>query len=126
MIRIVITMGISVKAHKNMAMATIEVKRDIRLKIEALKHLTYLSMIMSPRLKVVEHRGEEIVKKLFETLSRNHNLLPQDVKTVVELLKKEEEQKRAICDFVAGMTDRYAVEFYNRLFGSAASLFVPI
>lgn len=119
-------MGISVKAHKNMAMATIEVKRDIRLKIEALKHLTYLSMIMSPRLKVVEHRGEEIVKKLFETLSRNHNLLPQDVKTVVELLKKEEEQKRAICDFVAGMTDRYAVEFYNRLFGSAASLFVPI
>lgn len=119
-------MGISVKAHENMAMATIEVKRDIRLKIEALKHLTYLSMIMSPRLKVVEHRGEEIVKKLFETLSSNHNLLPQDVKTVVELLKKEEEKKRVICDFVAGMTDRYAVEFYNRLFGSAASLFVPI
>lgn len=119
-------MGISVNAHENMAMATIEVTRDIRLKIEALKHLTYLSMIMSPRLKVVEHRGEEIVKKLFETLSSNHNLLPQDVKTVVELLKKEEEKKRVICDFVAGMTDRYAVEFYNRLFGSAASLFVPI
>lgn len=119
-------MGISVKAHKNMAMATIDVKRDIRLKIEALKHLTYLSMIMSPRLKVVEHRGGEVVKKLFETLSNNHNLLPQDVKTVVDLLKTEEAKNRAICDFVAGMTDRYAVEFYNRLFGSAASLFVPI
>lgn len=119
-------MGISVKAHANMAMAQIDVSRDIRLKIEALKHLTYLSMIMSPRLKVVEHRGEEIVTKLFETLSKNHNLLPQDVKTVVELLKTEKEQKRVICDFVAGMTDRYAVEFYNRLFGSAASLFVPI
>ncbi|WP_421579174.1 hypothetical protein [Shinella sp. M31] len=27
-------------------------------------------------------------------------------------------KKRTICDFIAGMTDRYAVEFYSRLFGA--------
>jgi dGTP triphosphohydrolase len=30
------------------------------------------------------------------------------------------------CDFVAGMTDRYAVEFYSRLTESGASIFKPL
>lgn len=119
-------MGVNVKPAANMALAKIEVQRDTLLKIEALKHLTYLSLIQSPRLKVVEHRGFEIVTKLFQTLSKSMNLLPPDVRTVVDLLKDKDEKMRVICDFVAGMTDRYAVGFYNRLFGNAASLFVPL
>lgn len=119
-------MGISVEPAENLAMARLNVERDILLKIEALKHFTYLSLIISPRLKVVEHRGGEIVTKLFQTLSTTHNLLPQDVRTMVDLLQDDNEKMRVICDFVAGMTDRYAVDLYNRLFGSAASLFVPL
>ncbi|GKT18919.1 dNTP triphosphohydrolase [Acidovorax sp. SUPP2522] len=119
-------MGISIRPTDNLAMASLNIKRDILLKIEALKHFTYLSLIMSPRLKVVEHRGGEIVTRLFETLSTTHSLLPQDVRIVVDLLHDENEKMRVICDFVAGMTDRYAVDLYNRLFGNAASLFVPL
>jgi putative thiamine transport system substrate-binding protein len=33
--------------------------------------------------------------------------------------------KRLICDFVAGMTDQYAVEFYSRMKESGASIFKP-
>lgn len=121
-------MGISLQPAKNMALAKIEVKRDILLKIEVLKHMSYLSLIMSPRVKVVEYRGGDIVKQLFTTLSSKdgHHLLPKDVRIIVDCLKDDYEKKRVICDFVAGMTDRYAVDFYNRLFGNAASLFVPI
>jgi dGTPase len=36
-------------------------------------------------------------------------------------------QMRSVCDFVAGMTDRYAMEFYGRLHSdSAQSMFKPI
>lgn len=119
-------LGVSIEPTKNMALAQLKVQRDILLKVEALKHFTYLSLIMSPRLKVVEHRGGEIITKLFQTLSTTHSLLPQDVRTVVDLLQDENEKMRVICDFVAGMTDRYAVDLYNRLFGNAASLFAPI
>jgi len=36
-------------------------------------------------------------------------------------------QKRIICDYVAGMTDRYAMEFWARLNSdSAESMFKPI
>jgi dGTPase len=35
--------------------------------------------------------------------------------------------KRVICDFIAGMTDRYAVQFYGRLFGTnPESIFAPL
>ena len=30
--------------------------------------------------------------------------------------KNEHEQKRVVCDFIAGMTDQYANRFYERLF----------
>lgn len=121
-------MGISLSPADNLAQASVEVRRDTLLKIEALKHLSYLSLIMSPRLKVVEHRGGDIVKQLFSALSSpdGNHLLPKDVRIVVDSLKDGSDKKRVICDFVAGMTDRYAVDFYNRLFGNAASLFVPI
>ncbi len=33
---------------------------------------------------------------------------------------------RVICDFVAGMTDRYAAEFYERLYGGNQTIFKPI
>ena len=31
-------------------------------------------------------------------------------------LKEPHEKQRVVCDFIAGMTDRYAVQFYSRLF----------
>lgn len=121
-------MGISLQPAENMALSKIQVKKDILLKIEVLKHMSYLSLIMSPRVKVVEYRGGDIVKQLFTTLSSKDglHLLPKDVRIIVDCLKDDDEKKRVVCDFVAGMTDRYAVDFYNRLFGNAASLFVPI
>lgn len=122
-------MGIDLIPADNMAVAEIKVASDVRLKIEALKHFNYLSIIMSPRMKVVEYRGGDIVKKLFEAFSSGsagRHLLPPDVQVILKLVKSEQDERRVICDFVAGMTDRYAVNFYNRLFGSAASLFVPI
>lgn len=106
----------------------IQVKRDILIQIEALKHLNYMLVIMSPRLKVVEYRGYEVVQTIFETLAgkNGHFLLPDDVQQLYQRLKTDAERKRVICDFVAGMTDRYVVEFYSRLKESGSSIFKPI
>ena len=102
--------------------------REIRVKIEALKHLNYLLTIMSPRLKVVEYRGYEVVRTIFETLDSDEGnlLLPDDVQVMYDRLSDTDSKKRMICDFVAGMTDRYAVEFYGRLRETGASIFKPI
>jgi dGTPase len=106
----------------------IEVARDIRIKIESLKHLNFLLTIMSPRLKVVEYRGYDVVKTIFNALDSDegHLLLPDDLQRLHERLFSTDDKKRLICDFVAGMTDRYAVEFYRRLREAGATIFKPI
>jgi dGTPase len=122
--------GVSVKPkpRAGLRFSEVTVAHDTRVKIEALKHLNYLLTIMSPRLKVVEYRGYEVVRTIFETLNSDegHLLLPDDVQAMFERLVDTDSKKRMICDFVAGMTDRYAVEFYGRLKESGASIFRPI
>lgn len=122
--------GVSVVREdgENMAFAQLRVQRDIKVKIETLKHLSYVLTIMSPRLKVLEYRGYEVVKTIFETLNSDegHLLLPDDVQHMHERLKDTDSKKRLICDFVAGMTDHYAIQFYSRLKEGGASLFKPL
>lgn len=126
--------GISVRYDEKLpALSEVQLERATRIKIEALKHLAYESLIMSPRLKLVEYRGRDIVKRIFEAIDskdRNgHLLLPDDWREAyLERQSDEFARKRLICDFVAGMTDRYAIEFYSRLSSvdSGLSFFKPM
>ena len=123
--------GVSVEEslEGNSRFATLTVDRSILIQIEAIKHLNYLITIMSPRLKVVEYRGYEVVREIFKTLSDGDggmHLLPDDIQKMYERTLKEADRKRLICDFVSGMTDRYALEFYSRLKESGQTIFKPI
>ncbi len=122
--------GVSAKIKKKdgARFAEVAVARETKVKIESLKHLNYLLTIMSPRLKVVEYRGYEVITTIFSTLSskNGHLLLPDDLQLPYQRLKKIHDKRRLICDFVSGMTDQYAVEFYGRLKESGASIFKPI
>ena len=94
-----------------------------------MKHLTHALVIQSPNLKTVEYRGYDIVKDIFGALSKDdgHMLLPDDYRKRVRTITDQLERDRAICDFVAGMTDRYAIEFHERLHsGSAQTIFKPL
>ena len=99
-------------------MTKVTLSPEILLKVEVLKHLTYEFQILSPRLKVAEHRGIQIVKEIFEELVKKDGwrLLPDDYQFLYNWFKDNEpEQRRTICDFIAGMTDKYCLEFYGRL-----------
>lgn len=97
--------------------------------VEVLKRFTYVSLIMSPRLKVAELRGKQIVKDIFSCLQERDGcqLLPSDYRAWHDRCKLKRDKMRVICDFIAGMTDRYAVEFFSRLkSASPQSIFKPI
>ncbi len=103
--------------------------KETMLRVNILKHFSYVALINSPRLKVAENRGKEIITKMFKKLSEKggHVLLPQDMKELFLLSPDELWRKRVVCDFIAGMTDRYAVEFYGRLFSeNPQSIFKPL
>ncbi len=113
------------------ALSKVELSREALRKVEVLKHFTYQSLILSPDLKMISYRGKEITEKLFTTFCDNskggHELLPKDVRSLYESVDSEQKRKRIICDFIAGMTDHYAVEYYGRLTSERPqSLFKPL
>lgn len=98
------------------ALSKVRLTEDIRIQVEILKTFTFMSQIDSPRLKIAEFRGKDIVSKIFETLSsdKGFNLLPSDIRKIYQEANGSY-KKRIICDFISSMTDRYAIEFYGRL-----------
>jgi dGTPase len=109
------------------AMSTIKLCAAVRREVEILKHLNYQLTIRSPRLAVVQYQGYDLVRKVFEALvsDKGRDLLPMDVRTLHDKCRTLHEQRRVVCDFIAGMTDRYAVEFYSRLNSDDQSIFKP-
>ncbi|MCK5187866.1 MAG: deoxyguanosinetriphosphate triphosphohydrolase [Deltaproteobacteria bacterium] len=57
-------------------------------------------------------KAERYVTLLFSTFKDNPTLLPQKYRERIEIESKE----RVICDYIAGMTDRYALDEYKKLF----------
>ena len=103
---------------------------NARERVEVLKQFTFEAMIYSARVKLPEFRGYEVVRKIFDALAspKGYLLMPDDVRDqVTAYALRSVERKRAICDFVAGMTDRYAIEFYGRLHSDGAqTMFKPV
>ena len=72
------------------------------------------------RIKVKQDKGktvtnkevENIIKKLFDYYLKNFDKLPKDW----SIQKKEESENRIICDYISGMTDRYASKLYKSIY----------
>ena len=109
------------------ALSKVRLSRDALLEVEIYKHLNYETVIRSPQLAVVQHRGKDIVKKIFKAIYRSDGeLLSAPWKKKWFDSTTDTERHRVICDFVAGMTDRYAVEVYDALFGEGKSIYGPM
>ncbi|HMB52255.1 MAG TPA: hypothetical protein VKU40_02995 [Thermoanaerobaculia bacterium] len=108
-------------------LSRLTMKRDQRALVSVLKHLTYILLINSNRMRLVAHRGREIVSRIFDALisEDGHLLLPRDLQRRWEEAD-DTQRRRVVCDFIAGMTDRYAIEFYARLHSETFySMFKP-
>jgi len=93
-----------------------------RVRIETLKAFESYHVICNPRVTSLGYKGKEVLRRLFAALDQGREsigLLPEDYgeeyeRALVE--GNETARKRVICDFLANMTDSYAMRFYSRLF----------
>lgn len=91
-------------------------------RVEVLKRVSFKTQILSPRLQIQELRGKRIVGEIFDFLIKEKDddglpkLLPDDYKLIyLQKPDNEQHQYRTICDYIACMTDRYAIEFHGRI-----------
>ena len=72
----------------------------------------YDALYLNPAAKSEESKVDGFVGRLFEYFTANPDRLPAEYAPVWE----QEGAARAICDYIAGMTDNYALEVYKSLF----------
>lgn len=98
------------------SLSPITMREEERREVSVLKHLTYVLLIRSSRMRLVAHRAAQMVREIFGALAApgGEDLLPPDV-AERHRQAANDQKKRVVCDYIAGMTDRYAVEFYARL-----------
>ena len=81
---------------------------------EEVKYIrSFLSMKMynHDKVKAMTSNAHQIISSLFKLF------IEEDEKFIKEHMKKiisDEDKPRAVCDFIAGMTDNYAQNFYNK------------
>lgn len=94
-------------------------KEEIGLPIEyeqALRDLrTYMfrDLYTNPVAKSEEVKAERVIGMLYEEYIDHIDLLPQEFQ---QLISDGEEKEIVVCDYIAGMTDNYAVSMASQLF----------
>ncbi len=77
-----------------------------------LQEFLYTRFYRQYRVMRMASKAEQVIEKLFHAYLRDPLLLPP--KTQARL--NQEIPARVVCDYIAGMTDRYALDEYARLF----------
>ena len=90
--------------------------------LSLLKKFVMDEVILRPELQALQYKGQQVILKIFNIYLHNQKrLLPEHVFREVE---ESGQPERAICDYIAGLTDASATRIYHRtLTPSAGSLF---
>jgi dGTPase len=79
-----------------------------------LRRFLYQNVYYHPRVAEVNDRACEMLRRVFETYLREPERLGESATKRIEA----EGLPRTVCDYLAGMTDRYLMEEYARIVGS--------
>ena len=85
---------------------------DITERNLVLKRFLFQNLYRHYKVDKMRIKSEVFITRLFETYLRYPNLLPPKHQSRVEYFGLH----RAVCDYIAGMTDRFALDEYKRLF----------
>ena len=77
-----------------------------------LKRFLYKNLYSHYKVERMRIKAERFLTMLFESYMQHPTLLPQSYQDKYA----EAGRERVVCDYIAGMTDRYALDEYKRLF----------
>jgi dGTPase len=76
-----------------------------------LKEFLRINLYRHYRVMRMTHKARRIIRELFEGFMQDTRMLPPQYQAMAR-----QDKARAICDYIAGMTDRYAMREYRRMF----------
>lgn len=107
-INTMVTSIIKASENKN----EIAMSPEVQEATDKLRAFLFENVYLNPVAKSEETKGQEMLTQLFEYFVKYPEKMPELYRRNVEV----EGVRRCVCDYISGMTDRYAIELYNELF----------
>jgi dGTPase len=85
---------------------------DVQRRNRELKDFLYKKLYRHYRVVRMQTKAERLITELFNSYKAEPSMLPDHVQKSIDKRGLE----RTICDYIAGMTDRYAIEEHQKLF----------
>lgn len=94
--------------------AKVIMSQDYRTAMYQMRKFMFEHVYVGSKAKVHEKKAENMLTQLFLYFRENEHLLPYEYLERID--NKEASLDRVVCDYVAGMTDRYATNMFMDLF----------
>ncbi len=102
----------SLEEVRNLGRRCVMFSKEMALKNKGLKQFLWKKLYTHYKVERMRVKSTRFIRLLFESYAENPTLLPHSYQDKYD----SEGQMIVICDYIAGMTDRYAMNEYKRLF----------
>ena len=82
--------------------------------MKGLREWMFERVYLNETAKSEEKKARELVRDLFEYYMKHIELLPAEAICMME--QRQDSRERAVCDYIAGMSDSYAIAQFEELF----------
>ena len=105
----------SVEEIRHMGTTVIRFSKPLYQELKAIRGFLFTRMYRAPSVMVERARVTEVVNGLFPLFMAQPNFLPAEWQADVAAARGDRELARIVADYVAGMTDRFALSEAQRL-----------
>tara|TARA_R110002072_G_scaffold37033_5_gene108753 strand:+ start:712 stop:1902 length:1191 start_codon:yes stop_codon:yes gene_type:complete len=105
----------SADALRQLERPMVAFSEDMLAILAALRRHLFANMYRHYKVNRMMSQGQRVMSDLFDLYLSDPGVLPPDVQTDMGEAGSAQ-TARAVCDYIAGMTDRFAVEEHRRLF----------
>lgn len=87
---------------------------DMEKAMQGLRTWMFDNVYKSDIPKAEEGKAQHLIVMLFHYYMEHPDQLPEEYRTLME--ERKESRERAVCDYIAGMSDSYAIDRFEELF----------
>jgi dGTPase len=109
----------SVDDIRHMGTTVIRFSKPLYQELKAVRSFLFHRMYRAPSVMAVRADVTRMIDDLFPLFLKQPDLLPAEWQVDVRATQDETQLARMVADYVAGMTDRFAIQEHQRLFTSS-------
>ncbi len=87
---------------------------EVETSMKGIRQFLFKNVYTNPKAKSEEEKAKRMLHEIFNYYKENPDKLPDEY--IKSIKSNEESIERVVCDYVAGMTDRYAISIFKDIF----------